>query len=718
MDPKDNPALGARSRIDGILHRRLAATLTLRAADPCADVPDAADGADPCPEDDVLRLRLSVSSETPYLRASWWDEPWIEVLGHKSSEIDLTRLNDGAPILANHDRMTAVGDTPLAGIGAVDSASIEGNRLVADITLSRREALADLRQDIADGLVRNVSIGYLINERVLTKANGEGQPDEYRVTSWTPFEISLVDIPADASVGLGRSQTDPDAAENPAARYRVVDLTPAAGTPLGERSMNQRTTATPADATNTATRAIDTSTGHDPLLVERERAREIRAIGRQFGVAELADTAIDNGTSIEAFVKQMRVAAPQSSALRPAESPEIGLTAREVKSYSFCRALLAAGDPLHAAQLAPFELECARAAQDKRGDSRDKTREAAITIPVDVLNRGISMPGDIAASVARMFIDRANRSSLQSHHMVRDLVVGTPTAGGNLVATELLGSSFIDLLRNALVLDKLGITWLRDLNGNVAIPAATGSATAYWVAESGAPTEAQQTVGQVTLTPKTVGAFTDYSRRLLLQSSLDVEAFVRADLAAIIAQAVQYAAITGAGASNEPTGLLNTSGIGSVALGVNGAVPTYAAMVDLETAVASVNADAGNLAYLTNSKARGKLRKTEEFATTNGRPVWTKGRERGIGSVLDYDAVVSNSVPFNLVKGTSGAVCSAAIFGNWSDLLLGLWGGLDVLLDPYTGSTSGTKRVVALQDLDVAVRRVASFAAIKDMLTT
>ena len=703
MKEKNANALGSRSRIDGILHRNLPATLTLRAADPAQA------------DDGLLRLQLSASSETPYLRSSYWDEPWIEVLGHKANEVDLSRLNDGAPVLANHDRYTPVGSTPLAAIGTVEKAWVSDGRMQADIIISRREALADLRQDIGEGLVRNVSIGYQIGERVLTKANGEDQPDEYRVTAWTPFEISLVDIPADATVGLGRAQ---DTADPSAARYRVVDLPPAAGTPQGVLAMSE-VIETTAVVAQTASRHADVSVaGPDPLKAERARASEIRAIGRQFNCSDIADAAIDNGVSLDAFRAQVMQRQVDSGALRPAESAEIGMTARDLKNFSFCRALLAAADPLHAAAIAPFEMECARAAQDKRGDSRDKTREAAVTIPVDVLSRGILLPSDIAAGVARMFIARADRSSLQAHHMVRDLLVGTPTAGGNTVATELLGSSFIELLRNALVMDRLGITWLRDLNGNIAIPSATGSATSYWVAENNAITESQQTVGQVTLTPKTVGAFTDYSRRLLLQSSIDVEAFVRADLAAVIAQAVQYAAINGAGASNEPTGILNTSGIGSVALGTNGAVPTYDSQVDLEAAVANANADVGNLGFLTNSKARGKLRKTQVFAGTNGIPVWTMGRERGIGDVLGYDAVVTNTVPSNLVKGSSGAVCSAEIFGNWSELLLGLWGGLDVMLDPYSGSTSGTKRVVALQDLDVAVRHVASFAAIKDMLTT
>lgn len=698
-----------RQRIEGTLHRSLPATLTVRAAE-----------AGPA-DDGLLRLRLSVSSETPYLRSSWWDEPWIEVLGHKAGEIDLTRLNDGAPVLANHDRYTAVGNTPLAGIGAIEKAWTEGTRLMADIVISRREALADLRQDIADGLVRNVSIGYMINERVLTKATADGQPDEYRVTSWTPFEVSPVDIPADATVGLGRSLDAPDP-KNPQSRYRVIDLNaPAAGetTTTGVRSMT--TEVTPPAAPTTATRTVNVQvTGADPLAAERERAKEIRALGRQFNMSGPADEAIDTGTSVDAFRALVISKLPAgNSQLRAAESPEIGMSERDIKEFSFCRALLAASDPLNAAKLAPFESECSRAAQDKRGDSRDKTREAALTIPIDVLSRGIQINDGIAARVASQLMAKAARTSLEAAALYRDLVAGTSTAGGNFVATELLGSSFIELLRNAMVLDKLGITWLRDLNGNVAIPSQTGAATAYWVAESGAPTESQQTVGQVLLSPKTVGAFTDYSRRLLLQSSLDVEAFVRADLAAIIGLALQAAAINGSGSSNEPTGLLNISGIGSVAGGTNGLAPTYAHMVALETAVANANADIGNMAYLTNSKVRGKLRTTEQFTGTNGQPVWTSmAGQRGVGEVIGYEAHVSNSVPSNLTKGTANGVCSAIAYGNWADMLIGLWGGLDIMLDPYAGATSGTKRVVALQDCDINVRQVGSFAAMKDALTT
>lgn len=703
-----------RSRIEGTLHRQLPATITLREADPAGQ---GSDGG-------LMRMTISASSETPYLRQSWWDDPWVEILGHKKGECDLSRFDGGAGVLlANHDRWQTSGNTPLASIGAIEAARLTGGRLEVDIAISRREALADLRQDIADGLVRNVSIGYMINERVLTRQGKEGEPDEYRVTSWLPFEVSLVDIPADASVGLGRSLDAPDP-KNPEARYRVISLdAPSAGESQpsqGEPSMTKE--AQTADTT-TATRTVDVQvTGPDPLVAERERARDIRAMGRQFNMVDLADQHIDSGTTVDNFRSLVLSKLKDNGQLRVAESPEVGLSEREVQSYSFCRALLAAQDPANARKIAPFEMEVSDAAQAKRDDTDPRVKErmgaGAITLAVDVLNRGMNVQSNQAAAMARALMARVARSSAEMQSYVRDLVVGTPTAGGNLVATELLGSSFIDLLRNAMILDRLGITMLRDLNGNIAIPSQTGAATGYWVAEGGAPTESQQTIGQMPLTPKTVGAFTDFTRRLLLQSSLDVELFVRMDLARVLGLEVQNGAFNGTGASNQPTGLFNIAGLGSVAMGTNGGAPTYDMAVDLETAVANSNADIGNLAYVTNSKVRGKLRKTQVFTGTNGQPVWTSGRERGIGEVLGYDAYVTNTVPSNLVKGSSGAVCSAAAFGNWGDFVAGFWGGVDLMLDPYANATSGGKRVIALQDVDFNVRNVASFAVVKDILTT
>jgi HK97 family phage major capsid protein len=251
---------------------------------------------------------------------------------------------------------------------------------------------------------------------------------------------------------------------------------------------------------------------------------------------------------------------------------------------------------------------------------------------------------------------------------------------------------------------------LTGLQGNVAIPRQTGAGTAYWVAESSAPTESQQAFDQVTMSPKTVGAFTDISRKLLAQSSLDVEALVQQDLATVLGLAIQQAAINGTGASNQPSGLL-TLITPSVAGGTDGLAPTWAHIVELESDVSVANADIGTLSYLTNAKVRGKLKGTSKVSGQNGF-VW----EGGDTPLNGYRAAVTNGVPSNLTKGT-GTNLSAIIYGNFADLLIGMWGTLDLMVDPYSLSTSGTVRVVALQDVDVAVRHAESFATMVDAIT-
>ena len=283
------------------------------------------------------------------------------------------------------------------------------------------------------------------------------------------------------------------------------------------------------------------------------------------------------------------------------------------------------------------------------------------------------------------------------------------TAGAGAVGT-VTTPDYIDLLRNKMLVNTLGAKTMADLRGNVSIPKQTGGATAYWVAESGAPTESAQAVGQVPLTPKTVGAYTDISRKFLLQSSFDAETFVRNDLATVLALELDRAALNGSGSSNQPTGILQNSSVNSVAMGTNGAAPTLAKIIEMETAVAMDNADIGTLHYVFSAKGRGKLKGTEK---ASGYPqyVWEAG-----DIVNGYQAHATNQLPDNLTKGSSSGVCSAGVFGNFADLIIGLWGPLDILVDPYTGSTSGTVRVVALQDCDIQLRRPDSFAKCVDFL--
>ena len=158
-----------------------------------------------------------------------------------------------------------------------------------------------------------------------------------------------------------------------------------------------------------------------------------------------------------------------------------------------------------------------------------------------------------------------------------------------------------------------------------------------------------------------------------------------------------------------------TSGIGSVVGGTNGAVPTWAHITQLEREVAIDNADVGSLAYLTNPKVRYKLKNTLFTATYGDRFLWGESPTQPLNG---YRAEVTNQVSSALTKGSASGTCSAIFFGNWADLIIGFWSGLDILVDPYSLSTTGSHRIVAFQDVDVAVRHAESFAAMLDVLTT
>jgi HK97 family phage major capsid protein len=301
----------------------------------------------------------------------------------------------------------------------------------------------------------------------------------------------------------------------------------------------------------------------------------------------------------------------------------------------------------------------------------------------------------------------------------RALEKGGTASGAQLVATEKLSDSFIEILRNKMMVRAAGATILGGLVGDISIPRQTGGATAYWVAEGASPTGSTATVGQLALSPKTVGAYTDISRKMLKQSSIDVEMFVRNDLASTIAVALDAAALHGTGASNQPTGIVSTSGIGAVYAGgaaandtnANGAELVWADIVNLETAVSVANADLGRLSYMTNAKVRGKLKQTAKVSSSDSVMVWDVNNS---GSPLNgYACWATNQVRSNLTKGTSTNL-SALIYGNWADLVEALWGVLDILVDPYTGSNSGTVRVNMFQDADIGVRQPGSFAAVLD----
>jgi len=279
--------------------------------------------------------------------------------------------------------------------------------------------------------------------------------------------------------------------------------------------------------------------------------------------------------------------------------------------------------------------------------------------------------------------------------------------GANWVATE--NGPMIDALRDKLTMVSLGAQFLTGLEGDIQLPRLVGG-TAVWEGETDANADSGADTEKVTMSPKRVGAITTLSQKFLKQTSPSTSAMFASDLVSAIAQAVNYAAINGTG-GDQPTGILNTSGIGVVALGTNGAAPTWKSVVDLEKEVAVDNAAEGALNYLTNPQARAKM-KTTAVDAGSGRMIWNFDN-----TVNGYPGSVSNGVPADLTKG-SGTDLSAIIFGNFNDLVIGQWGVIDLIIDPYTKKNTAQVEIAANAYFDVAVRRPQSFAAIKDAITT
>jgi len=292
----------------------------------------------------------------------------------------------------------------------------------------------------------------------------------------------------------------------------------------------------------------------------------------------------------------------------------------------------------------------------------------------------------------------------------RDMTAGTTTAGGFAIATQKMG--LIEYLEAKTVLGQMGVDFMTGLVGNLSWPREDSSVSASWKTENATSGEVSPTMEEVTLSPKRLTTYVDVSNLLMKQTSPSIENRVRSRLMNALARGIEIAAINGSGSANDPKGILNTSGIGSVALGADGSTPTWASIVALWKEVAVDNADIGTLAYLTTPQAIYKLRTILKDSNVSGYLL-------GEGNVLNgYPIHFSNTVPSTLDKGASSSSLSAMIFGNWNDLVVGTWGGLDILVNPYTKGKEGLTEIIANVYCDVAVLRPQSFAAIVDITTS
>jgi len=570
-------------------------------------------------DEKARRVRIGVSSESEVERSFG-----LEVLSHKSEDIDMSFMKSGtAPLLNNHNMDEQ--------IGVIEEFRLDeaAKRTIAVVRFGRSALAQEVFQDVVDGIKQNISVGYRINK--LEQSSNDKIGDHYRA-SWTPMEASIVSIPADQSkqVGVGRSKSN----NLPNTKVKVME------NEKQEINLDE----------------VRSQSADEARKEFAKNSKEILDLAAKHNKRDLGNQAIQDQLSVDEF---RGILLDQISNDTPLETPaEIGLTKSETRKFSILKAINALSNPTdrRAQEAAAFEFECSNAAQEAYGRTA----------------QGVMLPAEVMADWSQ-----------------RDLSAGSD---GDLIGEDYRGGSFIDALRNNSAVMPLA-TNLNGLSGDVKIPKKTGTSTAAFISsEGGAAGESEMTIGNVSLTPKTLGAYTDMTRQLMIQGSLDVENLVRNDLAQSMAIAIDDAALEGSGSSGNPTGITNTSGINTVTL-TSAAAPTWAEIVELESSISADNALMGRLAYIVHPTNWGTLKTT---AKDSGSGIFV-----GAGSEMNgYPVVVSPQLTANNY-----------VFGNFSDLLIGFFGGLDIVTDPYSNSTSGTVRVVALQSVDCAVRHAVSFCS-------
>ncbi len=586
-------------------------------------------------DENTRRLGLAFSSIEPVERSFG-----NEILLHGKENVILDRLQNKAPLLLNHD----INDQ----IGVVEGASVNGQTGRAVVRFGKSQRADEVYQDILEGIRSQVSVGYRIHE--MQKASDD--PVTFDVNRWEPFEVSIVSIGADQTVGVGRS-------------------TDSFKTRIFERNQMEPKVETEVRIEPKLVDMVDEKIIREEVQKsELNRISEIEAYGNEHNEKELARVFISEGRGVADFQSAIL---DKIKTRKPEKVHSVGLTQKENQNYSWMKLIRALANPSDRKlqEDASFEFEASRAQAEKNG----------------IDPNGAWVPSDV------IYGQRLEKRA--------DLIVGTDSLGGYTVQTDVLSNNFIDVMRSNMVFGDVGVTELNGLNGKVSIPGISAGSTAYWVAENGAVTESNQTFIAKTMDGKTVGAMVDIGANLLKQSSMDIEAFVRNDIARTLAVEIENKGIVGDGSSNAPTGVNSTSGITMEAL-ATADTPLQADIVAMWKGLASNNALRGNLNWVGASTALANMMATPRTATYGDIMILDPNASEW--RLMGYPVYSSENCVFSGVN--------KLFLGDWSSLVMGTWGnGLQLNVDPYTNSNTGAVRVVGLYLVDFTVRNPKSFAA-------
>jgi HK97 family phage major capsid protein len=583
-------------------------------------------------------MTFALSSEAPYKRYDG-----IEILVHETEAVDLTWLKSGnAPLLDTHDRYGLS-----AQLGIITDAWLEEKRLYVTVKFRSDERSQSIARDIENGTIRNVSVGYEV-----IKTERDEDAEEYRVIKWRPKEASFVPLPADETVGMGRSIQAKQ-----------------------EGTMPEHTTKLRAPSPE------DALTDEQRAEALEAAINEISALAAEHNLADMGRAFIKNAVSrgetpsIALFRGVVRANIPED---KPLHNTDIGLTDRDSQQFSIVRWAASERDGATGAEIeaAAFEREAIAAA------GATMSKNAHVALPTDLMRHW----GDFE-------INGVNIRSLNGRQYRQEIRAALATSGNpNILTTDHRSQNFIDSLRDAMVLGRLGVTMLPGLSSDVDIPGKDTDTVAAWLAaEDDDVAESTPTFRIVQLEPKDLGAYTDLTRRMIQQSTIGIEALVRQDIVMGIAQEADRAGFYGTNSNGQPEGIANVSGIGSKTF--SAAVPTRDELIDMVKEVRATNQMA-NLDFVMDTDMEADLKK-EAIDAGSGRFLMGNNGQLEIG----YPTAVTNAL-------TSGDV----FLGHFPDMLMGLWGGLELARSTEAKFLSGGIRLRAIQTLDFGYRRVGSFA--------
>lgn len=579
-------------------------------------------------------VEVAFSSETPVERCGEF-----EILSHEPGAARLERLNNGAMLLFNHDRDRYLGAV-VPGTARIDADRVGRAKLRIR---EGEEGDAALR-DIRGGILTKVSFLYRVHATEDAEPL-EGRP-AYRATDWEPLEISFVTIPADDSVGLGRSLNFSNQATK------------------DHNTMNEQDTN--ADARSAAEPPVPAvSPGSDDSAAAEARFFKLADLAKSVPNArELAAKALLRGIGESEFRTELLAEMERADAAKPKEPAAARgfagdfLSARDLSKYSVLKAIRAAAMPTD------------RKAQEDAGFEYEVSEECA---KAQASRGGLIIPG---AALARSILSVKTGS-------------GYAGTGDALVPVELLADQFVELLKNKLSVGKYA-TMLSGLKGDVAIPTQLTGPGATWGEEDSDAPEGSATFGQITLSPKQIASYLPVTHKLLMQSAVSVDALISRILVEQIALGIDAAILYGDGANGSPTGIANTAGIYKKTLS---GTPTFADLVELESEISAANADVSVLRYAFGAKMRGAFKTAKKFASSaSDATIWEPN-----GTVNGYECDVSNQVK-------TGDV----FFGAFDQIITAIWGGTELIADRHWKNRR--TNIAVFNDVDIAVRRAASFA--------